>query len=98
MKKLYLFVLLLGTTLSLHAQVKAEAGDNKLTKEEIRDGWQLLFDGQTTTGWRSAKAQTFPKGGWEVANGNAALPFRGRRRTRNRCCRRSPQAPLPAPR
>ncbi|MCR4765906.1 MAG: DUF1080 domain-containing protein [Bacteroidaceae bacterium] len=69
MKKLLFFVYLLVATFSLHAQVKAEAGDNTLTKEEIRDGWKLLFDGKTTQGWRSAKAETFPEGGWEVANG-----------------------------
>ena len=69
MKKLFLFVITILGCITLQAQEKADANDNKLTKEEIRDGWILLFDGQTTNGWRSAKAQTFPKGGWEVANG-----------------------------
>ena len=69
MKKLILLSILLGASLSLHSQVKADANDNKLTKEEIRDGWILLFDGATTQGWRSAKAPNFPEGGWEVSNG-----------------------------
>ncbi len=69
MNKLFLFVITILGCITLQAQEKADANDNKLTKEEIRDGWILLFDGQTTNGWRSAKAQTFPKGGWEVANG-----------------------------
>ena len=69
MKKFFIFTIALIGCLALQAQVRADVGDNKLSKEEVRDGWHLLFDGQTTTGWRSAKAQTFPKGGWEVANG-----------------------------
>ena len=26
--------------------------DNQLTKAEIEDGWELLFDGETMNGWR----------------------------------------------
>ncbi len=42
---------------------------NKLTKQEQREGWQLLFDGKTTRGWRGAYSETFPKSGWRVING-----------------------------
>ena len=42
---------------------------NTLTDRERRDGWTLLWDGKTTTGWRSAKAATFPAGGWEIGAG-----------------------------
>ena len=69
MKKLFFFAIALCGALTLQAQVKAEPGDNQLTKEEVRDGWILLFDGKTSNGWRSAKAQTFPKGGWDISNG-----------------------------
>lgn len=31
--------------------VAANAGDNQLTDEEKADGWLLLFDGETLTGW-----------------------------------------------
>ena len=41
---------------------------NTLTDKEKRDGWQLLFDGKTTTGWRGAYAETFPDKGWAVEN------------------------------
>jgi len=42
---------------------------NTLTPAEQADGWRLLFDGQTTTGWRNAHAETFPEKGWEVRDG-----------------------------
>lgn len=32
--------------------------DNKLTEEEIRDGWILLFDGKTLDGWRDFKGES----------------------------------------
>jgi len=43
--------------------------DNTLTAAEQAAGWKLLWDGKTTTGWRSAKADNFPKKGWEIKNG-----------------------------
>jgi hypothetical protein len=39
---------------------------NTLTTQEIKDGWKLLWDGKTTTGWRRADQQTFPAKGWEI--------------------------------
>jgi hypothetical protein len=41
---------------------------NKLTDEEKAEGWKLLFDGQTTTGWRNFKKDTISKG-WQVVEG-----------------------------
>jgi hypothetical protein len=32
-------------------------------------GWELLFDGKTTTGWRGAYSATFPAKGWQVVDG-----------------------------
>lgn len=32
-------------------------------------GYKLLFDGKTTKGWRGAKLDSFPKGGWSVKDG-----------------------------
>ena len=34
---------------------------NKLSKEETEKGWELLWDGKTTTGWRSIKGKSFPQ-------------------------------------
>jgi len=42
---------------------------NTLTDRERAEGWKLLFDGQTTEGWRGYKAKTFPAQGWEVREG-----------------------------
>ena len=43
--------------------------DNTLSEREIKDGWQLLFDGKTTDGWMNAKTGSFPESGWEVKDG-----------------------------
>jgi len=51
------------------APVKTGLAPNTLTDAERAEGWQLLWDGRTTWGWRSAKSQEFPKEGWEIKDG-----------------------------
>ncbi len=41
---------------------------NTLTAAEKAAGWRLLFDGQTTTGWRGYMMDTMPSG-WQVVDG-----------------------------
>jgi len=41
---------------------------NELTEAEREGGWQLLFDGATTGGWRGFRQRTMP-GGWQVIDG-----------------------------
>lgn len=41
---------------------------NKLTSNEAKQGWKMLWDGETTNGWRGAKLDTFPKKGWVIEN------------------------------
>lgn len=41
---------------------------NTLTAAEQKAGWQLLFDGQTTKGWRSYGVDSMPDG-WQVVDG-----------------------------
>lgn len=38
----------------------ASAADNTLTDQEKKDGWLLLFDGQSTKGWMSIKEEPLP--------------------------------------
>ncbi|MDE6402483.1 MAG: DUF1080 domain-containing protein, partial [Muribaculaceae bacterium] len=45
------------------------AADNTLTPAEQQDGWQLLFNGHDTSGWRGAKLTEFPAKGWVVEDG-----------------------------
>jgi hypothetical protein len=50
---------------------------NTLTPEEIRNGWILLFDGDTPFGWRNEPA-VFPKVtiplGWKLGDGMLQIP------------------------
>ena len=43
--------------------------NNKLTDKEIAEGWELLWDGKTTQGWRGAKLAGFPEKGWIIEDG-----------------------------
>ena len=42
---------------------------NELTPEEKSQGWKLLFDGVSSTGWESARKEAFPKEGWTIEDG-----------------------------
>jgi len=42
---------------------------NTLSTYEKESGWELLFDGVTTSSWRGANKSTFPDKGWEVKDG-----------------------------
>ena len=44
------------------------AGPNQLSKKEKEEGWVLLFDGETSNGWRGYGRPDFP-GGWEIVDG-----------------------------
>lgn len=42
---------------------------NMLTAFEKENGYELLFDGKTAAGWRSANGPAFPQKGWRIENG-----------------------------
>lgn len=58
-----------GQVLSERAKDITDNQINTLSKIEKKEGWELLFDGKTTTGWRSATGNEFPTKGWKVADG-----------------------------
>jgi sugar phosphate isomerase/epimerase len=68
MKKIGLLIAVIGIA-SIGFMPKAKAQDNVLSPEEIAEGWQLLWDGKTTEGWRSHKSPTFPAKGWDIEKG-----------------------------
>jgi hypothetical protein len=47
----------------------AIAEPNTLSPTEQRDGWRLLFDGRTFTGWRGLGYDTVPTAHWSIENG-----------------------------
>ncbi len=49
-------------------QAPFEFKDNHLTQLEKDAGWQLLFDGETTNGWRNYRKQTIGSS-WKVEDG-----------------------------
>jgi len=51
------------------AALTEETPVNQLTPAERAAGWQLLFDGTTTSGWRGFKQKEFPRRGWVVEDG-----------------------------
>jgi len=50
---------------------------NNLTYQEKNDGWQMLWDGKTTNGWRGAKLDKFPSQGWSIENGELIVAETG---------------------
>lgn len=77
MKVLLPIVLLLANFLcygqaSVVKPKKIPAAPNTLTAIEKKLGWQLLFDGKTTTGWHSFNKKTIGSA-WKVANGTMYL-------------------------
>lgn len=62
-------VAILSFFLINHAVPQESNADNVLTDREKKEGWKLLFDGKTSTGWMNAKTKKFPVGGWEIKNG-----------------------------
>lgn len=47
--------------------INAQTSDNQLSATEKRQGWVLLFDGKSLSGWRTYK--NLPDNSWEVVNG-----------------------------
>lgn len=53
--------------------IDARPGVNSLSQQELDDGWILLFDGETTAGWRGYGSDVFPDQGWTVDDGSLVV-------------------------
>jgi len=42
---------------------------NRVSEQEQKNGYVLLWDGKTTQGWRGAYKKSFPQQGWELKDG-----------------------------
>jgi hypothetical protein len=63
-----------GSVFVQHGVVEVMFGDpafwpNRLTPEQQRDGWRLLFDGKTFDGWRGLGYDSVPTAHWKIENG-----------------------------
>jgi hypothetical protein len=56
---------------------------NTISEREKLDGWKLLWDGKTTSGWRGAKIDKFPDFGWEIRDGMLKVLASGGAESRN---------------
>lgn len=68
MKNLFLG-LILTVLFGCTAQKQQKTANNTLTKKELKNGWQLLFDGTNPSHWRSDNKTDFPAKGWSVKEG-----------------------------
>jgi len=69
MKKIISIVSILSIVILYSCIMGESVGPNELTKAEIDEGWALLFDGETSNGWRGYNSETFPEKGWAVEEG-----------------------------
>lgn len=57
--------------------------NNQLTSKEKQEGWELLWNGKDSDGWRGAKLDEFPKQGWHINNGELMVEYAGGGEARN---------------
>ena len=63
MKKIFVFLGLFLVYGIGNAQI------NTLSPKEVKQGWKLLFNGESLDGWTSVGKDTPPERGWDVENG-----------------------------
>ena len=67
MRKVSVYLFAAALTLSLVSFSVFQQKDNTLTSDEKKQGWILLFDGESTKGWKGYKGRE--QEGWVVQNG-----------------------------
>jgi hypothetical protein len=68
MKLAFAFLAVLMIPVFISAQNKKISNTNSLSKKEIKQGWQLLFDGKTLNGWKGYNSDKMFSC-WSVSNG-----------------------------
>jgi hypothetical protein len=69
------FVIGLGLLTLTAASALAQGNPNSLTPDEAKQGWKLLFDGKSLTGWEARTTSAPPAtGDWSVQNGMLVCP------------------------
>lgn len=61
---------------ALYAEIDKTAAPNALTEKEKKNGWQLLFDGKTTDGWRGYNMKIFPDC-WAIEDESLTMNSKG---------------------
>lgn len=69
MRKIYLSSLFV---IACSALIHEAMAQNTLTDKEKKEGWKLVFDGKTTSGWRTFNSK-YPGAGWKVEDGTLTL-------------------------
>jgi len=71
---------ILTDSLSKYSKVsplKPTVTKNRLGIDEAKKGWKMLWDGETTNGWRGARLDGFPEKGWSIENGELTVESSG---------------------
>ncbi len=56
---------------------------NTLTAAEIKEGgWKMLWDGQSTKGWKGVHSDTFPSNRWQIKNGALSAQTQNNNKTK----------------
>lgn len=55
----------------------AQPAPNTLIDVEKQNGWKLLFDGVSSSGWKSANKDNFPAAGWTIKDGTIGVAEMG---------------------
>lgn len=63
----FIVILIAGITFSCNTN---RVTHNTLSRAEAREGWILMFDCETTDGWRGYNRDEFPGSGWIIEDGS----------------------------
>jgi hypothetical protein len=65
----FVFFMVIGCNSSGKPKESDSSEINTLTSAEVKEGWKLLFDGESFSGWRGLGRDHVPNGLWVIENG-----------------------------